>query len=195
MSFSRDWSRRQVLVSAVAGVAAWPVAGLAGDKSITASSSATLAASGGHRWLELFNTHTSEAVAVAFRTGAGLVQSALDVLAHVLRDHRSGHVSAMDTGLYDLLADLAVAAGAEPRFEIISGYRSPKTNARLARQSSGVAKHSLHMEGRAIDVRLKGVSCARLRDLALDAARGGVGYYRASDFVHLDTGRVRAWAG
>jgi uncharacterized protein YcbK (DUF882 family) len=97
--------------------------------------------------------------------------------------------------LFDQLADLAAAAGVEPRYEIISGYRSPQTNDRLAAASGGVAKRSLHMQGRAIDVRLKGVSCARLRDLALVAGRGGVGYYRSSDFVHLDTGRVRAWAG
>jgi uncharacterized protein YcbK (DUF882 family) len=83
----------------------------------------------------------------------------------------------------------------QPRYEIISGYRSPVTNAALHERSSGVSSKSLHMEGRAIDVRLRGVDCARLNELALAMARGGVGYYASSRFVHLDTGRVRRWTG
>ena len=101
----------------------------------------------------------------------------------------------MDVLLFDQLTALAEAAGVDPRFEVISAYRSPRTNAALRAAGRGVATRSLHMEGRAIDVRLHGVSCAALRDLAVRAAAGGVGYYRASNFVHLDTGRVRAWAG
>jgi uncharacterized protein YcbK (DUF882 family) len=147
------------------------------------------------RWLELHNTHTRESLAVAFERAGEFVAASLAGLTQILRDHRSGHAHPMDVRLYAQLADLAQAAGVEPRYEIISGYRSPSTNAKLADNSSGVAKRSLHMEGRAIDVRLKGVSCAQLRDLALAAARGGVGYYRRSDFVHLDSGRVRTWAG
>ena len=147
------------------------------------------------RWLELFNTHTSEAVSLAYRDAKGFVAPALGKLHWILRDHRANEAAPMDPLLFDQLADLAEAAGVEPRYEIISGYRSPRTNAKLAGAGRGVARRSLHMEGRAIDVRLKGVSCADLRDLALSAARGGVGYYRSSDFVHLDTGRVRAWAG
>ena len=101
----------------------------------------------------------------------------------------------IDLALYDQLYDLALAARCDPRFEIISGYRSPESNAKMAAASRGVAKHSLHMQGRAIDMRLQGCSCADLRDLALAAARGGVGYYRSSNFVHIDTGRFRTWAG
>jgi len=112
-----------------------------------------------------------------------------------MRDHRNGESHDIDPALYDQLYDLALAAKCDPRFEIISGYRSPESNARMAAASHGVAKHSLHMEGRAIDIRMHGCSCADVRDLALAAAKGGVGYYRHSDFVHIDTGRFRTWNG
>lgn len=147
------------------------------------------------RWLELLNTHTSESLQVAYRSASGLVAPALDRLQWLLRDHRSDEAASIDVGLYDQLTALAAAAGVEPRYEVISGYRSPRTNAALQAAGRGVATRSLHTQGRAIDVRLRGVSCSVLRDLAIEAARGGVGYYRSSDFVHLDTGRVRRWAG
>jgi uncharacterized protein YcbK (DUF882 family) len=149
----------------------------------------------GERWIELKNTHTSEIVNVAYRNAEGLVPTALAQLDHVLRDHRSGEQREMDRALFDLLADLAAAAGREPRYEVISGYRSPQTNASLAARSSGVSTRSLHVQGRAIDVRLTGFATSTLRDLALAMKRGGVGYYSRSDFVHLDTGRVRKWTG
>jgi uncharacterized protein YcbK (DUF882 family) len=101
----------------------------------------------------------------------------------------------MDAALYGLLSDLAEATGHEPRYEVISGYRSPRTNAQLHAAGHAVAEHSLHMEGRAIDVRLLGCDLAAFRDAALKAARGGVGYYPSSNFVHVDTGRVRTWTG
>jgi uncharacterized protein YcbK (DUF882 family) len=147
------------------------------------------------RWLELRNTHTGEQLAVAYRVATGYAAAAVDKLNWLLRDHRANEAHPMDVSLFDQLADLAETAGVEPRYEVISGYRSPATNARLARASSGVSRRSLHMDGRAIDVRLHGVPCATLRDLALAAGRGGVGYYCRSDFVHLDTGHVRSWAG
>jgi uncharacterized protein YcbK (DUF882 family) len=138
--------------------------------------------------LELTNTHTNEV--------AKVTRGELSQFDHILRDHRTGEALEMDRALYDLLVDLAAAAGREPRYEIISGYRSPATNAKLAaRPGSGVSSRSLHMLGRAIDVRLTGYPTAKLRDLALAMKRGGVGYYPSSDFVHLDTGRVRSWAG
>lgn len=146
-------------------------------------------------WLELFNTHTAESLQVAYRSASGLIAPALGKLEWLLRDHRAGEAAPIDTGLFDQLAALAAGAGVEPRYEVISAYRAPRTNAALRAVGRGVATRSLHMQGRAIDVRLRGVSCATLRDLALAAARGGVGYYRSSNFVHLDTGRVRAWAG
>jgi uncharacterized protein YcbK (DUF882 family) len=147
------------------------------------------------RVLTLFNTHTREtARAVYFRDGQ-YHGGALAQLRNLLRDHRNGQAHDIDLGLYDQLHELARAAGCEPHYEIISGYRSPESNARMAAASSGVARKSLHMEGRAIDVRLRGCSCAQLRDLALRAQKGGVGYYERSDFVHLDTGRFRTWNG
>ncbi|MFO1427215.1 MAG: DUF882 domain-containing protein [Steroidobacteraceae bacterium] len=120
---------------------------------------------------------------------------ALSRLDWLLRDFRANEQTQMDPLLYDQLADLAVAAGVEPRFEVISGYRSPRTNAALAEAGHGVARYSLHMEGRAIDVRLRGVDQRHAARPRARGARGGVGYYRDSDFVHVDTGRVRTWTG
>jgi uncharacterized protein YcbK (DUF882 family) len=147
------------------------------------------------RSLELRNTHTGEVVGLAYWRGGGYDAAAIGKLRQILRDHRNGEAHDIDLALYDQLHDLALAAGCEPRFEIISGYRSPATNAKMAAASKSVARKSLHMQGRAIDVRLQGCSCARLRDLALAAAKGGVGYYQRSDFVHIDTGGFRTWAG
>lgn len=179
-------SRRRFLSHALAGVAVLPFAPAA---------LARPPAPRAERWLELLNTHTGETVSVAYRSAQGLVRSALGRLDWLLRDHRAGEQHPMDAALFDQLADLAAAADREPRYEIISGYRSPRTNARLAAAGRGVARRSLHMDGRAVDVRLRGVACAELRDLAIAMQRGGVGYYARSDFVHLDTGRVRRWVG
>jgi uncharacterized protein YcbK (DUF882 family) len=101
----------------------------------------------------------------------------------------------MDPQLFVLLVDLAASAGVEPHYEIISGYRSSETNETLRSNGGGQAKNSQHILGKAIDVRLKGVPTATLRDLARTLKRGGVGYYRNSDFVHVDTARVRYWEG
>ncbi len=184
------WNRRQVLLAGVAG----SVACVAGAH---ARAAVPLLPARGHGldWVELFNLHTSETLKVKFRNAAGYISSALGRLQHVLADHRTGEQHAMDPKLYGMLADLAVAADREPRFEIISGYRSPLTNQRLREHGGGQAKHSQHMYGRALDIRLEGVPCARLRDLALKMKRGGVGYYARSNFVHIDTARVRYWEG
>jgi uncharacterized protein YcbK (DUF882 family) len=143
----------------------------------------------------LLNLHTDERLDIEyFRDGAYLPQ-ALSAIEVLLRDFRTGERHAIDPQLMDYLLEVAHTLGVEPRFSVISGYRSPLTNARLHEHSAEVAQHSLHMEGRAIDVRMKGVDCANLAAHALDLKRGGVGYYRASDFVHLDTGRFRTWKG
>jgi uncharacterized protein YcbK (DUF882 family) len=105
----------------------------------------------------------------------------------------STDVHTIDTGVLDILADLRVLADHDEPYEVISGYRSPQTNAALRRHSSGVAEHSLHLQGRAIDVRLPGFATRKLRELALEMGRGGVGFYPQPDFVHLDNGRVRYW--
>lgn len=147
------------------------------------------------RSLELLGTHTGERLAVEYFAAGEYRDEALEALGRLLRDHRTGETAAIDRRLFDLLHELAARAGREPRFEVISGYRSAQTNAMLNARSAGVSTRSLHMEGRAVDVRLVGFATARLRDLALAAATGGVGYYRAEDFVHLDTGRIRSWTG
>jgi uncharacterized protein YcbK (DUF882 family) len=188
------WTRRRLLESAVATGAAVMVLPLASANANEVA--ATETAQPVERALELHNTHTGETVNVVYRRGEEYLPPAIESLRHVLRDHRNDTEHDIDPALYDQLHELALAAKCQPRYEIISGYRSPESNAAMAaRPGSGVAKHSLHMEGRAIDVRLHGCSCADLRDLALAARRGGVGYYRRSDFVHLDTGRFRTWNG
>jgi len=147
------------------------------------------------RELQLVNTHTGEVLDARYFADGAYDQEQLGRLDWLLRDFRTGAVMTMDARLFDLLHELALAAGREPRYEIISGYRSPVTNAMLVATSDGVSSHSLHMEGRAIDVRLVGLPTLALRDLALARQIGGVGYYAVSDFVHLDTGRVRTWSG
>lgn len=186
---SQIWTRRRWMQTVMAGGAGLVLSRFAAAGEPQA---------GAHevRHLELFNTHTSETVALAYKRGAQFDSSALGSLKKLLRDHRNGQLHEIDVRLYDQLFELARAAKREPRFEIISGYRSPESNdAMSSRAGSGVAKKSLHMQGRAIDVRLKHCSCADLRDLALLARRGGVGFYRRSDFVHIDTGAFRTWAG
>ncbi len=147
------------------------------------------------RRIRLHNTHTGETLETRYFEHGSYLPVPLGQLDWLLRDHRSGEVMPIDRRLYDLLIELAASAGREPHYQVISAYRSPTTNAMLAARSDGVSSRSLHMEGRAIDVRLEGVPAARLRDLALARQAGGVGYYPASDFVHLDLGRVRNWSG
>ena len=147
------------------------------------------------RWIGLYNTHTSESLEAVFAAAGEYQRNVLLQLNRILRDHRTGDVGVMDPKLFDQLYEVARAAGADPEFEVISGFRSAASNEMLRAQNGGVARRSLHLDGKAIDVRLKGVKCERLSEVALDLARGGVGLYRKSDFVHLDTGRVRRWLG
>jgi uncharacterized protein YcbK (DUF882 family) len=112
---------------------------------------------------------------------------------HILRDHRTGDVHDMDQGLLDLLYLLQTRVESRQTFQIISGYRSPKTNAMLSGKSKGVAKRSYHMQGKAIDIRLNGCDLKQLHKAALSLKAGGVGYYPSSDFIHVDVGRVRRW--
>ena len=147
------------------------------------------------RRLVLFNTHTGELLDTLYYRDGAYDPAELGRLDWLLRDHRTSEVLPIAQGLYDLLHELAAAARREPRYEIISGYRSPATNAMLAATTDGVSSKSLHMQGRAIDVRLTGYPTADLRDLALAKRAGGVGYSPSSDFVHLDLGAVRSWSG
>jgi uncharacterized protein YcbK (DUF882 family) len=145
------------------------------------------------RSLTLVHTHTGETLSTVYFQNGNYLAPSLEHVNHFLRDFRTNEVHSIDPGLLDILFDLQAQAHHAGPFEVISGYRSPQTNAALRRQSSAVAEHSLHMEGRAIDIRLRGFATAKLRDLAIALHRGGVGYYAASDFVHVDTGRVRVW--
>jgi len=146
------------------------------------------------RSVSFVHTHTGEALRAEYCSQGGYQVNCLAQVDHFLRDFRNGEVHPIDPRLLDILYDLQVRADRAATYEVISGYRSPSTNAALHRLSQGVAAHSLHMEGRAIDVRMEGFPTRKLRDLALSLRRGGVGYYARSDFVHIDTGRVRAWA-
>jgi uncharacterized protein YcbK (DUF882 family) len=146
------------------------------------------------RRLRLLNAHTSERLDVTYCEEGALVPDALASVDQLLRDVRTGDVHPIDPGVLDIAWTVAAAVG-HPRatLEIVCGYRSPQTNAMLHLRSAGVAVHSLHLEGKAIDLRLRGVATERLRDAAVALRRGGVGFYPASDFVHLDSGRVRLW--
>lgn len=152
-----------------------------------------LASAGAHRELAFNHTHTGERLRVLYFDNGAYVDDALAAVNHLLRDFRTGDVHPIDCQLLDLLHAVRTDTGSSAPFQIVSGYRSPLTNLRLQRAGTGVATHSLHMEGKAIDVRLADVPLPRLRRAAAAHAAGGVGYYPASDFVHLDTGRVRYW--
>ena len=146
------------------------------------------------RHLRLYHTHTGERIDVVYRRGDAYVADGLRELESYLRDFRTGDARSFDPRLFDVLTDLAVAAGKpDGEFHVISAYRSPKTNEMLRGRTTGVAKKSLHMEALALDVRLPGVKTSKLRDAALELGRGGVGYYGDSDFIHVDVGRVRRW--
>lgn len=148
----------------------------------------------GARTLSLVHTHTHENIALAYAVGANYVPEALGSLNRFLRDHYSGEVGVMDPQMFDLIHRVKELLGSAQAFEVISGYRGAATNARLRQtRGGGVATHSLHMDGRAIDLRLPGVALSDLRDAALSLRLGGVGFYPREQFVHLDTGRVRRW--
>jgi uncharacterized protein YcbK (DUF882 family) len=146
--------------------------------------------------LRFYHTHTGERLDVVYRRGDQYIPEALDELDHYLRDHRTGDVRHFDPRLFDLLYDLTASLGdSGGEIAVICGYRTPWSNEFLRTRNphSGVAQHSLHVQAEAIDIRLPGIPTSELRDAALRLHRGGVGYYRSSDFVHVDVGRVRHW--
>ncbi len=145
------------------------------------------------RHLSFNNLHTGEKLSLTYFENGQYVSDALKEINNLLRDHRSGDIFTMDPSLMDLLYDLQTQLDTNKTFQVISGYRSPATNARLHKNSSGVASKSLHMRGKAIDIRIEGIDSKVIKNTAIAMYRGGVGYYRKSDFVHIDTGRVRSW--
>ena len=145
------------------------------------------------RTLRFDHTHTGEKLTVTYTAGDRYLPSALMEINRFLRDFRTGDVHAIDPQLLDQLHTLATVTASPAPFEVISGYRSPATNDSLRAHSTGVAAHSLHLDGRAIDIRLADVALADLHQAAVSLRAGGVGFYPGSNFVHIDTGRVRYW--
>jgi uncharacterized protein YcbK (DUF882 family) len=146
-----------------------------------------------HR-LRLFHTHTGERIDIIYRRGGTYLPDAIAKLDSFLRDFRTGDVRHFNPRLYDTLEELTNSVGLPgAEIDIICGYRSSWTNEFLRSYTTGVAKNSLHIQAEAIDLRIPGVNTLKLRRAALALHRGGVGYYPHSDFIHVDTGRVRQW--
>ena len=146
-----------------------------------------------HR-LVLFHTHTGERIDIVYRRGDQYLPDAIAKLDFFLRDHRTGDVRPFDPQLYDIMEQLTISMGHPgAEVDIICGYRSPVTNEFLRAHTTGVSKTSLHLQAEAIDLRIPSVNTLKLRKAALALQRGGVGYYPHSDFIHVDTGRVRQW--
>ena len=167
----------------------------AGATLIAAPVTPALASLGDVRQLAFDNLHTGEKLSVAYWEQGTYLPDALAEVNRLLRDFRTGQIHAIEPQLLDLLAVMHGKLETASPFGVISGYRSPTTNAMLQEESehSGVASKSLHMQGMAIDIRVAGRPLQGLRDIAMAQRAGGVGFYPASDFVHVDVGRVRRW--
>lgn len=179
-------TRRQVLKTGLAGL-------LAGLAPMAIASETEAGRSYAARRVAFRHAHTGETFSGVYRVGDKYLPDAFDRINYVLRDFRTGEVFPMDPRVIDILSMVHEKSGSKTKFEILSGYRSPKTNARLRRASSGVAKNSFHMYGQAIDIRLPDLRTSMLRKTARSLRAGGVGYYPKSNFVHVDTGKVRSW--
>ena len=147
----------------------------------------------GERSLQVYNIHTGESANCTFWADGQYLDDEIQTLDYLVRDHRANQALAMQRELYQNMYYLQELFGHHEPLYIISGYRAPKTNSDLRHASDGVAEHSLHMQGRAIDIRIPGVSHRHLHKAALAMGSGGVGYYPKSGFIHIDTGRVRHW--
>ncbi|MDT8282978.1 MAG: DUF882 domain-containing protein [Gammaproteobacteria bacterium] len=179
-----ELSRRGFL-SAVAGTAL----AFAAPKVMASATLATVR----DRELSFYNTHTGEKLSATFWSDGNYQDDAVKEISWILRDHRTNTASSIDCKVMDLLCQLQAKVEYQGEIHVISGYRSPASNAMLNKKSSGVAKRSYHMLGQAIDIRLPGFDTAELHRAAKSLKVGGVGYYAKSDFVHLDVGRVRYW--
>jgi uncharacterized protein YcbK (DUF882 family) len=188
-------SRRQMLTAAAALSSSALASAALSSAAVLWPQSPLGAPDAAARRIALTNLHTGEHLEIEYFRDGSYSPQALVALQVLLRDFRNGEQHALDPKLMDYLVEVAAQLGERPAFSVISGYRSPQTNERLHERSSGVSQHSLHMQGRAIDVRMSGVDCKDLAARAEFLKRGGVGYYRASNFVHLDTGAFRTWRG
>ncbi len=148
---------------------------------------------GHERALAFYHTHTGERLRTVYWAQGAYIDDGLDEINRILRDHRADEVTRIDPRLLDLLYAIQNRLHTRQPFHVISGYRSPETNASLRRRGIGVAKNSLHMRGKAIDIRVPDHASKQVRRVALALRGGGVGYYPRSNFIHVDTGRVRRW--
>ena len=180
-------SRRKFLIQSSASLIAASFAPLA------SASINELTDNHAKKHLAFLHLHTNETLQCCFWDDNQFNLDALAKINHILRDHRSNEVVAIDRDLINLLHKLHTLTNSRAPFEIISGFRSEKTNEALRKKSTGVAKRSYHMQGKAIDVRLADVDLKTLRDTAISLQAGGVGYYQKSGFLHIDTGRTRNW--
>ncbi len=178
-------NRRDVLKMGLFGfVAAVTPLAFAGDAHAARHSS----------WRASFrNVHTGESFNGVYRVGNKYLPDAFERISYVLRDFRRGEVFPMDPRVIDIMTVIQRKSGQSGPVNVLSGYRSPKTNARLRKASGGVAKNSFHMYGQALDIRVPGQSTRSVRNIAVGLKAGGVGYYPKSSFVHVDTGNVRSW--
>jgi uncharacterized protein YcbK (DUF882 family) len=160
---------------------------------VFASASPATAAEARARELSFYNIHTGEKLSATYWSGSNYLDASIDEISWILRDYRTGIANPIDPKLLDLLYSLQAKVEHHGELHVISGYRSPETNAMLARRSSGVATHSYHMLGKAIDIRMPNFDTSRLYKAAISMKRGGTGYYSSSDFVHVDVGPVRHW--
>ncbi len=147
------------------------------------------------RTLRLYNIHTGESLQATFWADGQFVDDAVQQIDLLMRDHRANQAMAMQRRLYEKLYHLQTMFGSKEPLYVVSAYRAPKTNADLRRHSGGVAEGSMHMQGKAIDIRIPGVSHRHLHKAAVAMRSGGVGYYPKSGFIHIDTGRRRHWQG
>ncbi len=147
------------------------------------------------RTLSFYNLHTGENLKTAYWVEGEYIPEALSDINHLLRDFRNDEIKPISLGLLNLLHDITQRLGTSKPIQLISGYRSSSTNAKLHDRSSGVAKHSLHMDGMAADIRIPGHDLSELHKVAAAMQGGGVGYYPKSDFIHVDVGRIRYWTG
>ena len=171
-------------------------AGISPDSPLVAPTDAapdSIPDSAPERTLSFYNTRTGEEWNRVYWCQGDYVPEALEEINYLLRDHRTNEVREIDPRLLDLLYDLNEKLNSRGPFQVVSGYRSPETNALLRRRSRRIARHSLHIEGMAVDIRLPDRNMRQLAKAALSMQSGGVGYYPRRQFVHVDTGKVRRW--
>lgn len=166
---------------------------LAAGSGLLAAPQLALAAAPDRRRLKFQHAHTGERLDVVYFERGEYKPAAMAGINHLLRDFRTGEECPMEKALLDMLALLFSQTDERGAFEVVSAFRSSKTNNMLRRNTAGVSERSFHMVGRAVDVRLTNLATDRLREAALALSSGGVGYYPKSNFVHIDTGPVRAW--